>query len=79
MQITPFISVMSRTCGDINKQIEGFAGNLDAKQFVLAGKNLGSISELARKLTDICKLSEDALWYDSQTSAQCSVIKKKDN
>lgn len=66
MQITPFISSINGAKCNLEGAIERLVSQSDAKQFQLAGIELGRIEELAARIVDTCQLAKDALWADSQ-------------
>lgn len=51
---------------DIDKAVERFAQQLDAKQWPLAGVELGKIAQAARSLENLHALAADILWSESQ-------------
>jgi hypothetical protein len=66
MLMTPFVCQFTSLIEKLYKQNGELAYNLDAKQFVMAGMDLGRIRELAAQMVGLCDLAKDSLYSDSK-------------
>lgn len=65
MKTTRFLVHISSAQNDIYKAVEALAFQIDAKQWPMAGIELGRIEELANKIAGTCRLARDSLHEDA--------------
>lgn len=61
MRVTSFLGSIGDAQYDLRKAVELFIGHVDSRQYVSAGVELGRAQELAARLANLFRLSQEAL------------------
>lgn len=64
--MTSILCQMTTTSMDIGKVLDNFVGEINLKQYEMAGVELGRLMELSKQLNGLSFIARQALWDSSK-------------